>query len=224
MNLYSSVIFDLDGTLSRTNELIFTTFNFVAQKYTGRTYTPVEITAMFGPPEEIAIGKIVGPDRSDAAMDDFLTFYAEHHDAMASTYTGMDVALNALHAAGVRMAVFTGKGKRSAAITLEKLNLSKYFDFVVSGSDVSAHKPSPEGIQLVLKEFGVPSTGVLMVGDAVSDVQAARGAGVQVASVLWDSYAREKVLTMGADYLFHSVADFSIWIRTVVVANGGGNR
>ena len=46
---------------------------------------------------------------------------------------------------------------------------------------------------------------VLMIGDSVGDVKAAHSAGVMIASVLWDSYAKDKVLTMNADYVFHTV-------------------
>lgn len=224
MKQYSSVIFDLDGTLTRTNDLIFSTFNHVSGKYSGRTYTPVEITAMFGPPEEAAIEHIVGPGRSDDAMVDFLSYYSGNHETMASLYDGVTDVLRSLKSSGVRMAVFTGKGKRTAMITLEKFGIAEYFDLVVTGTDVRAHKPSPEGIELILNAFSLPPTEVLMVGDAVNDIKAARGAGVDIAAVVWDSYAREIVATMGADYLFHTVGEFSAWVRTAARGRGGMPR
>ena len=46
-----------------------------------------------------------------------------------------------------------------------------------------------------------------MIGDSVSDVKASREAGVKVASVLWDSYAHEKVKSMQSDYYFYSVEE-----------------
>ncbi len=52
------IIFDMDGTLTRTNQLIFDTFNYIAGKYEGRRYSEQEITAMFGPPEEGAGGAL----------------------------------------------------------------------------------------------------------------------------------------------------------------------
>ncbi len=63
MKRISCVIFDIDGTLTQTNDLIFATFNHVAQRYVGKTFSPPEITAMFGPPEEVAIERLVGEDR-----------------------------------------------------------------------------------------------------------------------------------------------------------------
>jgi HAD superfamily hydrolase (TIGR01509 family) len=224
MKQYSSVIFDLDGTLTRTNDLIFSTFNHVADKYAGCTFTPAEITAMFGPPEESAIERIVGSQRNSEAMADFLTYYAGNHATMASLYAGVTDILHFLKSSGVRMAVFTGKGKRTATITLELFGLAEYFDLVVTGTDVREHKPSPEGIWIILNAFKVPASEVLMVGDSASDITSARGAGVDVATVVWDSYAREIVTTMGADHLFCTVGDFFDWIKTAVMVNGGPHR
>jgi phosphoglycolate phosphatase-like HAD superfamily hydrolase len=59
-----------------------------------------------------------------------------------------------------------------------------------------------------------------MVGDSVSDIKAAHEAGVPVAAVLWDSYGKEKVLEMDVDARFHTVQEFSSWIRTAISGNG----
>jgi HAD superfamily hydrolase (TIGR01509 family) len=140
---------------------------------------------------------------------------------MASTYGGIEEVLKVLRANAVRLAVFTGKGRQTAGITLDRLHLSEYFDLVVSGNDVEEHKPSPEGIRLILDRFACPPAKVLMVGDSVSDIKAARAAGVPIASVVWDSYAKESVMSMGADFLFHSVKDFSRWIGEMFNHTGG---
>ncbi len=220
MKRLSCVIFDIDGTLTQTNELIFATFNYVTQKYTGKTYTPSEITAMFGPPEEIAIEKLVGKERNDDAIADFYSFYESHHPAMAGAYEGISDILDFLKKKGILLAVFTGKGKRSALITLEKLHIKNYFDLIITGSDVRLHKPSAEGIKSVMSRFGLEPDEVLMVGDAVADVKAAREAGVQIAAVLWDSYSKEKVMQMEVDYYFHDVKEFSDWIKLVLPMDG----
>jgi phosphoglycolate phosphatase-like HAD superfamily hydrolase len=54
---------------------------------------------------------------------------------------------------------------------------------------------------------------VLMVGDSVADVKAAHGAAVRIAAVLWDSFTEKLVKKMHTDYLFHSVPEFSSWLR-----------
>jgi len=203
----------MDGTLTHTNELIYAAFNHVAKKYQGKEYTPKEISAMFGPPEDGAIENLVGKDRLDAAMTDLVEFYRTNHDAMAGTYDGVIEILQFLKERGALIALFTGKGIKTAVITMEKLGMKNFFDMVVTGSDVVNHKPSAEGIQKIINRFGLDPKNVLMVGDAVADVKAAREAGVSIAAVVWDSYGKDSVLAMEVDYLFHSVKEFDRWIR-----------
>jgi pyrophosphatase PpaX len=216
MKKFSCIIFDLDGTLSRTNELIFATFNHVAEKYMGTRFTPGEITNMFGPPEEIAIANLVGAAHAPEAMEDFYNFYETHHAAMATAYEGIPELLDHLKEEGLVLAVFTGKGRRSALITLERLGIGRFFDLVVSGTDVVNHKPSAEGIHKVMKYFRLGPEEVLMVGDAVSDITASSEAGVAIASVVWDSYNKDRVMEMNNDVLFHTVEEFSFWLKTVI--------
>jgi len=213
MNTISCVIFDIDGTLTRTNDLIFASFNHVAMKYLNKVFTPPEIIALFGPPEEGALSKVFGEERIDEVMDELCAFYKEHHGTMASLHHGIDDVLRFLKDHGVKLAVFTGKGKRTTEITLQALNIEHYFDLIVSGTDVINHKPHPEGIEKVLASFALQPEEVLMVGDSLGDIKASRAAGVKAASVLWDSYDRERVLAAQTDYVFHEVGEMLDWFR-----------
>ncbi len=224
MSRFSCIIFDLDGTLTRTNELIYATFNHVAEKYLNRVYTPVEITGMFGPPEDVAIGKLVGSERLDDAMDDFYDFYERHHPKMAAAYEGVRELLEHVKREGVVLALFTGKGKRSTLITLRMLGIASYFDLVVTGHDVRSYKPSADGIRRVMTHFGLEPEKVLMVGDAVADVKAAREAGVRMAAALWDSYGKENVMQMDVDYSFHSIGEFARWLKETALPPGDHRR
>ncbi len=210
----SCVIFDMDGTLTRTNELIFESFNHVAEKYAGKTLSRAEIIAMFGPPEEGGIVQIVGEHALDEAMDDLCSYYQSHHPRLAALHPGIEEVLRFLKTCGITLAIFTGKGRRTADITLHELKIGTYFDFVVSGSDVVNHKPHHEGINRVLDHFALAAGEVLMVGDALGDVSTSRGAGVRVASVVWDSYDKERVLQAGADYVFHDVNEMYEWFKS----------
>jgi HAD superfamily hydrolase (TIGR01549 family) len=209
----AGVIFDIDGTLTRTNELIFATFNHVAAKYCGRTYSTREIIALFGPPEEGALIPIVGAERLDAAMDDLCEYYRRQHGAMAGLHDGMEEVLAFLKSRHIPLAVFTGKGRRTAQITLEALGIEGYFDMIVSGNDVVRHKPDPEGILKVIEAYALPPSHVLMIGDAVGDITASRAAGVTPVAVLWDSYDKERVARAGADMVFHEVSGLLAWLQ-----------
>ena len=203
----------MDGTLTQTNQLIYDSFNYVAQKYAGRTYTIPEITAMFGPPEEEALLAIVRSEQINIVMEDYLSFYRTHHSLLARIYPGIENILCSIKKRGTMLALFTGKGTHTATITLQEFCIEKYFDYVVTGNDVIKHKPSSEGLCKIMEHFALQPDELLMVGDAVSDVKAAHEAGVKIAAVVWDSYAKEKVLQMKTDFVFNDTKEFQAWLN-----------
>ncbi len=212
-SLFECIIFDMDGTLTQTNELIFASFNHVAEKYLGRTLTTEQIIALFGPPEEGGIERLVGKADVGSAMNDLCAFYAAHHSRMARLHEGVEKTLAYLRSRGIRLAVFTGKGSRTANITMANLDLAGYFDLVVSGTDVKQHKPHPEGIERIISTFSVSRDRTLMVGDSLSDLAASRSAGVHMAAVLWDSYDRERMLKQETRLTFHTVEEMTTWFH-----------
>ena len=203
----------MDGTLTQTNRLIYDSFNYIAQKYAGKTYSIPEINAMFGPPEEEALLSIVRPEQIDTVMNDYLSFYQTHHNQLAQLYPGMENILSSIKDGGRLLALFTGKGTRAAAITLQEFRIDTYFDYVVTGNDVVKRKPSAEGLFKIMDHFALQPDEVIMIGDAVSDVKAAHEAGVTIAAVVWDSYAKEKVLQMKTDFVFYNTKELQEWLN-----------
>lgn len=210
------MIFDMDGTLTQTNQLIYDSFNHIAQVYQGKKFSESEITAMFGPPEEGALLNVVEQPQLDEAMVQYLRFYKENHGRLATLYPGIQEILRFIKNRGVLLALFTGKGTHTTSITLDEFGIRQYFDYIVTGNDVVKHKPSAEGIQKIIMHFGLEPGEVLMVGDSISDVRAARESGVKIAAVVWDSYAKEKILQMHTDEVFYNVAEFHNWLRSQV--------
>jgi pyrophosphatase PpaX len=205
MHKYKGIIFDIDGTLTSTNELIFASFNYVAKKYLSRTFSHKELISFFGPTEDVILRQWCG-ENYEKARKDYYDFYTENHH-MADLYPGIKEILKDLKSMKIFLSVYTGKGKNASAITLKKLGIYNYFDLIITGDDVKEHKPSPEGIHIFLKKFKLKKEEVLMIGDAVSDIKAARKAGIKIASVVWDSYAKEEIMKLGSDYFFNTVEE-----------------
>jgi HAD superfamily hydrolase (TIGR01549 family) len=203
--LFDGFIFDIDGTLTSTNRLIFDSFNFIANKYLSKTFTDEEVISMFGPTEDVILKEWCG-ERFLEARKEYYTYYSKHH-GIAGLYEGIKEILHHLKSKGYPIGIFTGKGREASLITLNKLGVDHYFDMIVTGDDVENHKPSPEGILKFVNHFGLKPERVLMIGDSVSDVIASKEARIKIASVLWDSYGSEEVKTLNSDYYFHSVEE-----------------
>ena len=203
--LFDGFIFDVDGTLTSTNQLIFDSFNFIAKKYLNKTFSDEEIVAMFGPTEDVILKQWCG-DKFEEAKVWYYKYYSENH-WKAKLYPGIKEILDYLKNKKFPLGIFTGKGREATMITLKKLKVDHYFNPIVTGDDVANHKPSAEGILKFVNHFKLKNERVLMIGDSVSDVKASKEAGIKVASALWDSYAHEKVKTLQSDYYFYSVKE-----------------
>jgi HAD superfamily hydrolase (TIGR01509 family) len=211
MKNFDGFIFDIDGTITSTNELIFKSFNHIAEKYLNRKYTFKEITDFFGPPEDIIIKQMMG-DKYPQAHKDYFEFYNNNHSSLADLYPGINEILKIIKEKNKPLGVFTGKGRKAALITLEVLEVKEYFDQIITGDDVKKHKPDPDGINIFVEKFNLEREKVLLVGDAPADIIAAHAAGIKIASVVWDSYAKEKVLELNSNYVFYTVDELKKFI------------
>ncbi len=208
MKKFDGIIFDIDGTLASTNNLIMASFNHVAEIYLGKRFTWEEIHSLFGPTENVILLDMMKENYEKARMD-YYNFYSEQHDAMADIYPGMKEIIEKLKLEGVLLSIYTGKGRESSEITLKKLGVYEHFDMIVTGDDIEGQKPSPDGVDMFINKYGLNRDRVIMIGDAPADIKAARNSGIKVASVVWDSYAKEKVLSMQSDYVFHAVEELA---------------
>lgn len=209
---FDGFIFDVDGTLTSTNELIFSSFNHVTQKYLNKKVSNEEIIAMFGPTEDVILKEWMKHNYHEARKD-YFDFYSSKHQSMADIYPGMLSILEIIKSKNIPLSIYTGKGKDSAEITLKEIGVYHLFDMIVTGDDVKEFKPAREGIDMFIESFNLDRNKVLMVGDAPADVIASHSAGVKIASVLWDSYAKNKVLQMNSDYFFETVDEFKSFLE-----------
>jgi len=208
---FDGIIFDIDGTLTATNKLIFASFNHIAEKYLHKKLTNEEILAQFGPTEDVILKKWT-EHRYDEARSDYYDFYEANHEELADIFPGLKKVIEQIKSKNIPLGIFTGKGRESSLITLKAFDILNCFDYIVTGDDVDEHKPSPEGINKFVDTYKLNRERVLMVGDAHVDVIAARDAGVKIASVLWDSTYKEKVLALNPDFVFYTVDEFAGFI------------
>jgi pyrophosphatase PpaX len=211
MHNFDGYIFDIDGTLTSTNELIFKSFNYVAEKYIHRSFSEKELISFFGPTEEAILNELMG-DNFENAKKDYFDFYHSHHNVLAELHPGMKEILSIIKNLKIPLGVFTGKGRKAATITLRMLEIYDYFDLIITGDDVKNHKPHPEGILKFIEHFNLKNEKVILIGDAPADIKAARAAGIKIVSVLWDSYAKERVIESGSDFVFYTVDELKKFI------------
>lgn len=206
----NALIFDMDGTIGDTIPSILVAFRETFARFTGRIYSDAEISAMFGPSEEGMIRKHVPADRYETALQYFL----ERYDALHAQqpFPGIRDLMADLKERGLRIAVATGKGPGTAAISMRAYGLADYIDRLETGSEHGAIKP--ELIRRVLDDWHLPAAQAAYVGDANSDMADARAVGVLPLGAAWSRSAT--VTEVDTPYMFKSVEELKDWVERVV--------
>ncbi len=204
------VIFDLDGTIADTLPVCFAAFREVFQDALGRDYSDQEVRAMFGPAEEGVFQRVV-PDDWERRMEQYLAAYQRQHSLCPEPFPGMRESIDELRARDIRLAVVTGKGSRSAAISLRELGLEGVFDPVEAGSPNGGVKPA--AMRRVLDFWGLEPSEVASIGDARPDIESSRQLGMTSLAAAWATTANFEMLrALDPDAIFQRVDEFRNWI------------
>jgi 2-phosphoglycolate phosphatase len=205
-----AVIFDLDGTLADTFELIVRAWNAALAPLAGRTYSDAEVISRFGIPDPAMIRRELDElsrgSSGDAAVETYHACYEREHDRVKS-FDGIDSMLQALRERKVPLGLCTGKGTRSARITLSALGWSQMFGAVVTGEDVVHQKPDPEPLRKAAAILGVAPGQCAFVGDSPADIGAGQAAGMLTVAAGWHPVYHEKIRAMKPDIWAQTPAD-----------------
>ncbi len=188
-----AVIFDLDGTLIDSMDLVYEAFQISIEDTTGRRPSREEIRQHFGFPESRIIGRMVGPRLARATTEEFHRVYESRHRDRVKIFDGVPELLEQLSSADVILGLVTGKGRRSTEFALKESGLDRRFMVVVTGDDVSHPKPHPEGLLKAIGTLGVRAAEALYVGDAEADIDMGHSALVTVALAGWNTQSAEAV-------------------------------
>jgi phosphoglycolate phosphatase-like HAD superfamily hydrolase len=206
------MIFDLDGTLGDTLPVCFAAFRATFQQLQGRLLDDAAVHALFGPSEE-GIFRQQTPDDWRGAMDIYLREYERAHAQCPRLFPGMERVLAALRRRGVRLAVVTGKGPRSAAISARVFQLYRFFDAIEAADTDRPVKT--RAIHHVLARWALDAQHVAYIGDAASDVDTAKQTGLLPVAAAWAPTADPECLqARDPAVLFRSVEAFVSWAET----------
>ena len=201
-----AVVFDLDDTLIATRRLYTEAYTRVLEPHYGRRLTGEELAALKPGPETEFFPSAVGAEAAAASLEAFYHWYeALHPEAFDGLYPDAQEILAALSAAGVRIAVFTGKSRRAWEITSLHVELPGVSAFVF-GDEVQRHKPAPDGILDAMKLLGAAPQETAYVGDSPLDIIAAEAAGVLPVAALWSRAPADRTVLAEAARLAGGVA------------------
>lgn len=202
----NTVLFDLDGTLINTIDLILASFTETLNHYYPGQYKREDMLKFIGPPLVDSFRAI-----DESRVDEMVAYYREynmaHHDALVKEYEGVLETVQALQAAGYKLGIVTTKLRVSVLKGLLIGKLDSFFDVVVTLDDVSNAKPDPEPIHLALQQLQSKPEEAIMVGDSSHDILAGQNAGTLTAGVAWTIQGKEKLASYKPDYMLDNMRD-----------------
>ncbi|MDF2790622.1 MAG: pyrophosphatase [Neobacillus sp.] len=205
-NNINTILFDLDGTLIDTNELIISTYLHTLEKYFPGKYQRQDVLPFLGPTLHEVFGAM-DPERVEEMVLAYRTYNLANHDALVKEFVGVMETIETLKKKGYKLAIVTTKREDVAFKGLRLMKLDPFFDVMIAYDHVKKVKPDPEPIFLALEKLDSKPEETLMVGDNFHDVLAGKNAGTKTAGVAWTIKGRDYLAKYEPDYMLENMTD-----------------
>ena len=206
--VYDAVLFDLDGTVVDSVELIISSFQHATREVLGREFTREETIQGIGKPlrEQMVA---LSPGHADDLVRSYQVFNHREHDRMLTLYDGVKTLLIGLRDAGVKLGLVTSKSRRVTQMAFDLTGIEALFDETVCAEDTPRNKPLPDPLILCVERLGVPAQRSVYVGDSPFDIQAAHAAGLESIGVTWGVFSEKVLAAEKPGTLVHSMSELA---------------
>lgn len=214
------VIVDLDGTMVDTAGDFDAALNLMLSDLELPRMDRTEVMRHVGKGSEHLVRSVLtsrlGADeveqRFPHALERYQRAYSTVNGRHVEVYAGVVDGLEALRAAGLRLACVTNKPHRFAVDLLEQVGLLDYFSFVFGGDSFPRKKPDPLPLLKAAEALGIAPDRMLAIGDSENDVQAARAAGIAVLTVPYGYNHGQPVQSIDSDGIVGSLLEAAHWL------------
>ena len=206
--MLKGILFDNDGTLVDTHDIILASMRHSTRAVLGRVIPDDVLMRKVGQPLVVQMRDFT-PD--EGLQAEILRVYREHneatHDEKIRAFPGIADALAELERLGFKLGVVTSKRRVLAWRGLEVVGLARYFDCCIGAEDCVRFKPEAEPVERGAAALGLDPSECLYVGDAPFDLQAGKAAGALTAAALWGMFPRDVLACESPDIECASVSD-----------------
>jgi pyrophosphatase PpaX len=207
----STFLFDLDGTLIDSVELILRSYRHTMRLHRG--HEPADDVWMqgLGTPLWVQFRQFSeDPAEIEAMVATYREYNLAHHDALVRPYDGVVQAVLALRDQGKTLGLVTSKMRSGAVRGLRIAGLEDAFPIIVGSDEVTHPKPHPEPVLIALERLGAAPESAVFIGDSRHDLECGRAAGVKTAAVLWGPFDRAHLADLEPDYWLERPADLTL--------------
>jgi pyrophosphatase PpaX len=203
-----AVLFDLDGTLIDSIELILNSAQHAFRGREGHNPSNAEWLKGVGTPLDAMFRRYARDDAEVAALiAKYREYQLANHDRLVKSYDQVIETVDFIRAAGHPVAVVTSKTGWLARRGLDHVGLGPHFDVIVGCDICERHKPDPQPVHIALEKLRYKPADAAFVGDSVHDIEAGNAAGVITVAALWGPFTREDLAASRPTYFLERMAD-----------------
>jgi pyrophosphatase PpaX len=201
MPAFAAILFDLDGTLIDSVQLILESYRHTLASHGIPPRTDEEWLRGVGTP----LAAQFAPWQDDqgtleAMIATYRAYNLANHDRMVREFPGVVETVRAVRARRLKTGLVTSKARSGALRGLRLVGLEDAMDVLVCADEVTNAKPHPEPVAKAVELLGADPATTLFVGDSIHDLNSGRAAGVRTAAVLWGPFSRAHLASGKPDY------------------------
>jgi pyrophosphatase PpaX len=204
--LIKAVLFDLDGTLIDTNDLIINSFKYTLKKHLGLDASKDEIVMHFGEPLLDTLSRY-DKENAHILLETYRKYNENIHDELTKEVVGAKETLSELKTLGIKTGVVTSKRKILAERGLKLFDLLNYIDVFITPEDTIKHKPDGEPVIKACEGLKISTNEAIMVGDSHYDILCGKNAGAKSCLVKYTALPIDKIMVYNPDYIVEKIQD-----------------
>lgn len=180
-----TVLFDFDGTVMDTNDVIMKSWQHTFKTLTGEEGDEKYILSTFGEILEDSMKRTFPNHDTKKVVEIYRSYHYGKFLDLISLFPGMEETLREIKNRNYKTALVTSRMSRTTMAAVDAFNLKEYFDEIVTMEDCTRFKPDPEPIEIALKRMDSKANNSVMVGDSLLDLGCAKNAAVPFVMVGW---------------------------------------
>ena len=180
-----TVLFDFDGTIMDTNEVIIESWQHSFKELTGEEGDIEKILDTFGEPLELSIGKLLPKFDMQEVLAVYREYQHKNYEEMIALFPGVQELIDSLSKSGYKLGVVTNRLRYTTDIGMKKYNLDKVFGSVIACHEAPRNKPFADPILLAIEQLGSTPETTMLVGDSANDILSGKNAEVVTVRVAW---------------------------------------
>ncbi|MBQ6622958.1 MAG: HAD family hydrolase [Mogibacterium sp.] len=179
------VVFDFDGTLLNTDEIIVDSWQAVFLHYTGESGDEETILKSFGEPLRKTARTFFPEEELEGVVEYYRSYQNENYEGRIALFPGVEGLVMKLRSLGYTTSIVTSRTRLTTDEYVDLFGIRELFDVIITCDDVTAHKPDPAPLLKALDLLGASPEEAIMLGDSKYDIGCANNAGVDSVLVTW---------------------------------------